>query len=244
MNNYFKAVIAVVPFTILYFGLVFYFEAEKNSGKEFVLQVVSRDPNDFLRGEYVNLQYSINRIEDVPHLEAYTNGTYCVELSTTVPVKSLEVSVKGQSDRENLICGDGFVVNSFEKDSQFLINIDGTRYVFSQSIDNESVMLEIKNQVGEYYYNVERRASIKENIEKYLAQGLIEIEKGRKDVNITYGNIQKYFLPRGTGWYIDKMARENRLQAVISLGSSGRAYIKYLQVDGNRVDYNSIPEQN
>jgi hypothetical protein len=45
------------------------------------------------------------------------------------------------------------------------------------------------------------------------------------------------------GGYIDKMARDNKLQAVISLAPSGRAYIKYLQVDGKKVDYSNLPQQ-
>jgi uncharacterized membrane-anchored protein len=108
MNNYLKAVIAIAPFTILYFGLVFYFEAEKNNGKEFVLQVVSRDPNDLLRGEYVNLQYDINRVESVGLPENYSNYEYCVVLSETVPAKALSVFGKGQKSLDNMICGTGY----------------------------------------------------------------------------------------------------------------------------------------
>jgi uncharacterized membrane-anchored protein len=189
MNNYLKAVIAIVPFTILYFGLVFYFEAEKNNGKEFVLQVVSRDPNDLLRGEYVNLQYDINRVESMGLPENYSNYEYCVVLSETVPAKALSVFEKGQKSLDNMICGTGFYRKNYTWSE------DGVRK-----------------------------------------------EEGTGEVSLTYNNIQKYFLPRGTGGYIDKMARENKLQAVISLAPSGRAYIKYLQVDGKKVDYNNLPQ--
>ena len=51
---------------------------------------------------------------------------------------------------------------------------------------------------------------------------------------VRYG-IERYYVPEGTGTDIEKLARDHRLEVIVSVGASGDAAIKGLAVDGKRV---------
>ena len=55
-------IIAAV-WTLITFGIFGYNEMHFIKGKEVILKVVPYDPRDFLRGDYVTLNYEINNIE-------------------------------------------------------------------------------------------------------------------------------------------------------------------------------------
>ena len=51
---------------------------------------------------------------------------------------------------------------------------------------------------------------------------------------ISYG-LERYYLPEGTGWRIEEMARKSQLSAIVVVDGSGRAAIKGLVIDGKHV---------
>lgn len=51
---------------------------------------------------------------------------------------------------------------------------------------------------------------------------------------VRYG-IERYYVPEGTGHDIEKLARDHRLEVIVSVGANGDAAIKGLAVDGKRV---------
>jgi uncharacterized membrane-anchored protein len=51
---------------------------------------------------------------------------------------------------------------------------------------------------------------------------------------ISYG-LERYYLPEGTGSRIEEMARKSQLSAIVAVDGRGRAAIKGLVIDGERV---------
>ena len=57
---------------------------------------------------------------------------------------------------------------------------------------------------------------------------------GESSGNVRYG-IESYFVPEGTGKELEKLVRDKKLAAVIAVGAIGKAAIKALMIDGQRV---------
>ena len=52
--------------------------------------------------------------------------------------------------------------------------------------------------------------------------------------DVRYG-IERYYVPEGTGHDIEKVARERRLEVIVTVGTNGDAAIKGLSIDGKKV---------
>ncbi len=61
-----------------------------------------------------------------------------------------------------------------------------------------------------------------------------EFAKLGASVDVRYG-IERYYVPEGKGLRLEAMAREKKLAAVLAVDARGRAAIKGLVIDGNRI---------
>ena len=66
------------------------------------------------------------------------------------------------------------------------------------------------------------------------AYPLTESTTGESSGNVHYG-IESYFVPEGTGKDLEKMVADKKIAAVIAVGANGKAAIKALMIDGQRV---------
>jgi uncharacterized membrane-anchored protein len=180
MKNFSKLILAVLPFILISISWISYLEMEKANGAEVTLKVVSMDPNDIFRGDYVNLNYDISRFE-VPVQNkdiGYGSNNACIVLDSSSPAQALNILPRSESKNGIFICGSS-------------------------------------------YYNPK-------NYEKTEEGGYYQT---------TFENINRYYVPLGKGAEIDKAARENRLNVVLSVTKTGNAYIKYLTIDGQKVNF-------
>lgn len=70
---------------------------------------------------------------------------------------------------------------------------------------------------------------------RVVLQGrLMHRRAGAHDLFLRYG-IESYFVPEGTGLELEKMAREQKLAAVVAVDRHGKSAIKGLMIDGRLV---------
>jgi uncharacterized membrane-anchored protein len=69
-----------------------------------------------------------------------------------------------------------------------------------------------------------------------VLRGIREIETWRNaaPVRVRYG-LERYYVPEGTGPALEKLARDKKLAAIISVDSRGTAAIKGLSADGVKI---------
>lgn len=179
MSLHTKFILSVVPFLIIFFGLVLFLENEKQNGKEVTLHAVSRDPNDFFRGDYVTLRYDIGSY--IPSVQPKNmfgyNKTKCLILNNNKPATIKEVVDVGEVAVGSLhLCADSYRIINY-----------GYQFTFS--------------------------------------------------------NLEKFYVPNNKGWAIDEAAREGKLDVIVSITNRGIGYIKYLTIDGQKVDFSQIKEK-
>jgi uncharacterized membrane-anchored protein len=63
---------------------------------------------------------------------------------------------------------------------------------------------------------------------------LSDSTKGESTGTLRYG-IESYFVPEGTGKELEKMVADKKIAAVIAVSPAGKAAIKALMIDGQRV---------
>ncbi len=221
-----KIIIAFIPTFLIALGFIAYLENDKKSGDEVILQVVSRDPVDLLRGDFVNLNYAIENIEvgKIPNNfqdgELSYGNKICVLLDDSVtPAKEKnlikKIDIDNYSDKK--ICG------TYENQmSEF------TQKYFDLKVEErDKISQAMHDENGGYNY---------EKMEKKWE----ELGYKAEQYDLSFAAINRFFIPKGTGYVIDKAARENKLTASIIVTKAGNSYVNYLLIDGKKVDFSTI----
>jgi uncharacterized membrane-anchored protein len=223
-----KILLAFLPTFLIAIAFVGYLEYDKANGEEVVLKVVTLDPYDLFRGDYVNLNYDIERIstdelaiEDKSDLSG--GDKICVYLSDTVPAKPTKIIKRDDltSGAENFICG-----------TYSYTNFNFTRKYLDLSVEEQGklgpkIREEVKKEFGDYNYSKEE--------EKYRQLGF-----KADQYSFEFPSVNKFFVPKGKGYQIDEWSREGKLSANIIVTKSGNAYVNYLLLEGKKIDFESI----
>lgn len=79
-------------------------------------------------------------------------------------------------------------------------------------------------------------ASESEVVVKGIIDSVRAVSKDSKELvgRVRYG-IERFYVPEGTGRALEQQVRENRIVAVLAVGSNGKVALKALETDGKRV---------
>lgn len=196
-----KFVLSVIPFLVIFFGLILFLENEKQNGTEVTLHVISRDPNDFFRGDYATLSYDISnyRTNTKPEDIYDYSKTRCLILNNNNPASVKEVVDVKEVKQDSLhICADSYWITQTD--------VSG--------------------------FNVEEGAT-----------STVPVPIMAYEYHFTFSNLEKFYVPANKGWAIDEAAGKGEVDAVVSVTNRGIGYIKYLTINGQKVDFSRIKEK-
>lgn len=222
-----KIIIAFLPTLIIALGFIAYLEMDKKSGEEVILKVVTLDPYDLFRGNYVNLNYEIQNIdtdkitENFDSEELNYGEKVCVTLDDSIPSGQVELIKRSELEKfsEKKICGE-YEYRNLNFTRKYLDLTDEEK----QKINNE-IYSYPEGEVVDYKKTEEKMKELGYKAEQYT---------------LSFPSINKYFIPKGTGYAIDEAAREGRLTASINVTKAGNSYVNYLLIDGEKIDFSQI----
>jgi uncharacterized membrane-anchored protein len=138
-------------------------------------------------------------------------------------------------DPRDLFRGD-YVIFGYSFNSQHVVLPAGIRsgdHVFVTLKPKEPGQWEVVKADAAYPASVEAGNVVLRALAESVYP-LSESTTGESSGNLRYG-IESYFVPEGTGRDLEKMVADKKIAAVIAVGTDGKAAIKALMIDGQRV---------
>jgi uncharacterized membrane-anchored protein len=138
-------------------------------------------------------------------------------------------------DPRDLFRGD-YVIFGYSFNSQQMVLPEGIRrgdHVYVTLKPKEPGQWEVVKAEAAYPASVEAGNFVLRALAEYVYP-LSDSTKGESSGTLRYG-IESYFVPEGTGRDLEKMVADKKIAAVIAVGADGKAAIKALMIDGERV---------